>query len=168
VLNIDISAEIKIDWEKYTFPHPNFIYRDPGQYTDHALYKFSPKDAPHPNLPIVYSAIYRGFCLLKIYDLFVSRSTSFAFDYCYTEKFKNLVSRENYNKLEKYVSDVSFIRGFEIMKQEGFKIETAEGVKYKDLLAQAKRAGAKILTTDKYFAFQCGDQYPKKIFLVED
>lgn len=79
-----------------------------------------------------------------------------------------MVSRENYNRLEKYVSDVSFMRGFEIMKQEGFKIETAEGVKYMDLLAQAKRAGAKILTTDKYFAFQCGDEYPKKIILIED
>lgn len=54
------------------------------------------------------------------------------------------------------------------MKQEGFKIETAEGVKYKDLLKQAKEAGAKLLTTDKYFAFQCANEYPKNIILVED
>jgi len=86
------------------------------------------------------------------------------------KKFDDLISRENLNKNPKYLADVTFTKGYEVLKDLGFKVTKVDesAVKFKDLINNAKENNLKILTTDKYFAWQCEEQFPKTVLLIID
>ena len=95
---------------------------------------------------MIYTAVYRCHCLLKIYELFVSRNVSFesltfhrmnqnvaGSNNSIMKKFDDLISRENLNKNPKYLADVTFTKGYEVLKDLGFKVTKVDesAIKFK-------------------------------------
>lgn len=85
-----------------------------------------------------------ALAIIKIYDFQVSEEWNS--DQCWK------ISYSNQNMQARYLCDCSFYKGYEALKNRGYKVSYVDNEPYKTIIAKVKKEGSVVLTSDIFFA----------------
>lgn len=117
-LNVDLTEMPHIDWEHFDLNYNKQMVTSQND-------KLIPKCAH-----LCFGALYKAHALLIIFNQLNQDNNIHVFNSLLTESFVNLNSQINKNRNEKYLADISFMNGYEILKSNGFRIQEPDCIRY--------------------------------------